>query len=84
MKHFLKLTAAGLMLVGLAACTATLNDQDRALLTSASQNAETAKEQATQANSTAQQALQAAQAAQTEAKTASDKADQLYSRSLRK
>lgn len=74
----------------LGACT-TLSEQDRALLTSASQNAEAAKQQAAQANATAQQALQAAQAAQSsaaaaasDAKSANEKADRIFQRSLRK
>jgi len=43
-------------LIGLGACT-TLSDQDRALLTSASQNAEQAKQQSAQALAAAQAAL---------------------------
>ncbi len=77
-------------LLGLGACT-SLSDQDRALLTSANQNAEAAKQQAAQANATAQQALQTAQAAQSSAtaaagnaKSADEKADRMFQRSLRK
>ena len=83
MKSLSKIAAVSAALLALAACT-TLSEQDRALITSASQNAQAAQQQAAQANATAQQALQAAQAAQANAKAASDKADQLYSRSLRK
>lgn len=83
MKSLSKFTAIGLALTALSACT-SLSDQDRALLTSASRNAQAAQQQAAQANATAQQALQAAQAAQATAKAASDRADQIYSRSLRK
>lgn len=90
MKAISQIVAAMALIAGLAACT-TLSDQDRALLTSASQNADAAKQQATQANTTAQQALQAAQAAQAsaasaaaDAKAAKDEADRIYSRSLRK
>jgi Alanine-zipper, major outer membrane lipoprotein len=75
--------AALLPVLALGACT-TLSDQDRALLTAASQNAEAAKQQAAQANATAQQALQAAQAAQGDAKAANEKADRMFQRSLRK
>jgi hypothetical protein len=83
--------------LGLAACT-QLSDQDRATLTAASQNADAAKQQSAQALSTAQQALQAAQQAQAaaqkaqdaaaaaaaDAKTAQEKADRIFQRSLRK
>lgn len=66
--------------IALGACT-TLSDQDRALLAAASQNAE-------QAKTLAQQALEAARAtannAAAEAKAASDKADRMFRRSLRK
>lgn len=85
-----KTLAISAIIGGLAACT-TLSDQDRALLTSTSQNAEAAKQQAEQASATAQRALQAAQAAQAsaataaaDAKSANDKANRIYSRSLRK
>ena len=64
MKNASKLFAAAALVLGLAACTATLSDQDRALITSANQNADAAKQQAAAAQATAQQALQAAQAAQ--------------------
>jgi uncharacterized protein DUF3359 len=77
------ITLAVLTVLALGACT-TLSDQDRALLTAASQNAEAAKQQATQANATAQQALQAAQGAQNDAKAANEKADRMFQRSLRK
>lgn len=70
-------------IVALWACT-TLSEQDRALLTSTSQNAEAAK-------ATAQRALDAARAAQasaaqaaTDAKAAKEKADRTFQRSLRK
>ena len=78
-------------LAALGACSSGLNDQDRALLTSASQNAEAAKQQATQAAATAQQALDASRAAQAsaasaaaDAKAANEKADRIFQRSLRK
>jgi len=77
-------------ILALGACT-TLSDQDRALLTSASQNAE-------QAKTTSQQALDAARAAQAsansaeqaanqaaaDAKAANEKADRMFRHSLRK
>jgi len=78
------------VVLGVGACT-RLSDEDRALLTTASQNAEAAKEQAAQAAATAQQALTASQAAQAsaanaaaEAKAADEKADRMFQRSLRK
>jgi hypothetical protein len=90
MKSLSRLASIGFMVAALAACT-TLSDQDRALLTSASQNAADAKQEAAQANATAQQALAAAQAAQAsaaaaaaDAKAANEKADRIFSRSLRK
>ncbi|GGF19824.1 hypothetical protein GCM10011611_27260 [Aliidongia dinghuensis] len=70
-------------LLALGACN-SLSDQDRALLNSASQNAEAAKQQAAQAAATAQQALAAAQAAEADAKSANEKADRMFQRSLRK
>jgi hypothetical protein len=90
MRPMRKLLFVAAPLVVLGACT-SLSDQDRALLTSASQNAEAAKQQAAQANLTAQQALQASQAAQAsaasaaqDAKAANEKADRMFQRSLRK
>jgi Alanine-zipper, major outer membrane lipoprotein len=65
------------LLLALGACTTSLSDQDRALLTAASQNAEQAKQQSAQA-------LAAAQQAQADAKAANDKADRMFQRSLRK
>jgi len=83
MKPVRNLFAAFVMIGALAACT-TLSDQDRALVTAASQNAQAAQQ-------TAQQALQAAQAAQAnaasaaaDARAAKEEADRIYSRSLRK
>lgn len=76
--------------VALGACT-TLSDQDRTLLTAATQNAEQAKQQAAQALAAAQAAQTAAQAAQTsaaqaaaDAKSANEKTDRMFQRSLRK
>ncbi|HVJ55962.1 MAG TPA: Lpp/OprI family alanine-zipper lipoprotein [Aliidongia sp.] len=74
----------------LGACT-TLSDQDRALLTSASQNAEQAKATAQQAlaasqaaQSSAASAAQAASQAAADARAANEKADRMFQRSLRK
>ena len=65
------------LFLALGACTTSLSDQDRALLTAASQNAEQAKQQSAQA-------LAAAQQAQADAKSANEKADRMFQRSLRK
>jgi len=90
MKLVTRTVAVMAMITALAACT-TLSEQDRALLASVSQNAEAAKQLSAQANASAQQAFQAAQAARAsaakaaaDAKAANDKADRIYSRSLRK
>jgi len=64
------------ILAGLSAC-AGLSDQDRALLSSANQNADQAKQMA-------QQALTASQAAQASANAANEKADRMFQRGLRK
>jgi hypothetical protein len=71
-------------LVALGACTTGLSDQDRALLTSASQNAEQAKQQSAQALVAAQNAQQQAQAAEADAKAANEKSDRMFQKSLRK
>ena len=95
MNKFISLTA--LVAILTCGCT-TLSDQDRALLTQASQNAQEAKQQATQAEATAHQALDQAKSAQAtangaaqsaaqaaaDAKAANEKADRIYRRSLRK
>jgi hypothetical protein len=83
--------------LAVGACT-TLSDQDRALLASASQNAQQAKDEAAQALAAAQAAQATAQAAQTaaqsaaaaasqaaaDAKSANEKTDRMFQRSLRK
>jgi len=69
--------------VALGACT-TLSDQDRALLTAASQNAEAAKQQAAQALQAAQAAQASAATAAADAQAANEKADRMFQRSLRK
>lgn len=90
MRNITILIVALISMMALGACT-SLSDQDRAMLSSASQNAEAAKQQAAQANATAQQALQASQTAQAsaaaaanDAKGANEKADRMFQRSLRK
>jgi Alanine-zipper, major outer membrane lipoprotein len=70
--------------VALGACTTTLSDQDRALLTAASQNAEQAKQQSAQALAAAQAAQTSAAQAAADAKSANEKADRIFQNSLRK
>lgn len=70
-------------MIVLGACT-TLSDQDRASLTSASQNAEQAKQQSAQALAAAQAAQASAAQAAADAKSANEKADRMFQRSLRK
>jgi hypothetical protein len=70
--------------VMLGACTASLSDADRAELTSASQNAQEAKNLAQQALTAAQSAQASASAAQKSAQEANEKADRMFQRSLRK
>lgn len=60
----------------LAACD-SFSDQDRAMLSSANQNAAQAKQ-------IAQQALDASQTAQANAAQANEKADRMFQQSLRK
>ena len=67
----------------LGACT-TLSEQDRALLTSASQNAEQAKQIAQQALAASQAAQASAAQAAADAKSANEKADRMFQRGLRK
>jgi hypothetical protein len=90
MRSIRHLMLAAVPLVALGACT-TLSDQDRALLTAASQNAEQAKQQSAQALTAAQAAQAAAQTAEAsaaqaaaDAKAANEKADRIFQRSLRK
>jgi len=61
-------------MLALGACT-RLSDEDRALLTSASQNAQAASQQAAQAAAIAQQALDASRAAQASAAQAASHAN---------
>lgn len=79
-----------LPLTAIGACT-TLSDQDRALLTAASSNAQQAKDMAQQALTAAQAAQasangaeQSASKAASDAQTANEKADRMFQRSLRK
>lgn len=67
----------------LGACT-TLSEQDRALLTSANQNAEQAKQIAQQALAASQAAQASAAQAAADAKSANEKADRVFQRTLRK
>lgn len=67
----------------LGACT-TLSEQDRALLTSASQNADQAKQIAQQALTAAQASQASAAKAAADAKAANEKADRIFQRGLRK
>lgn len=88
---FLKRTLVALVpVVALGACT-TLSDQDRALLSAASHNAEQAKTMAQQAldasraaQASANSAAQAANQAAADARAANEKADRMFQRSLRK
>ena len=68
----------------LGACTMSLNDQDRAMLTSASENAQQAKNLAQQALTAANNASQTATQAAKDAQAANEKADRMFQRSLRK
>jgi len=77
------LSIAALPLVGLGACTG-LSDQDRAMIASASQNAQQAKDTAQQALAAAQAAQSSAAQAAKDAQAANEKADRIFQRSLRK
>jgi hypothetical protein len=77
-----KMLAVLVPVLALGACT-TLSDQDRALLTSASANAEAAKQQSAQALAASQAAQASAAAAAADAKAANEKADRMFQRSLR-
>ena len=83
MKTMRRVLLALCPLIALGACT-TLSDQDRALLTSASQNAEQAKQQSAQALAAAQAAQASAAQGAADAKSANEKADRMFQRSLRK
>ena len=97
MKAVRMLLLAVIPLTALGACT-TLSDQDRALISSANQNAQQAKDLAQQALDTARAAqanandatqnanaaAQSATQAASDAKAANEKADRMFQRSLRK
>ena len=83
MRFVKQIFAAAAILAALAACT-TLSDQDRALLTSASQNADQAKQMAQQALAASQSAQASAAQAAADAKAANEKADRIFQRGLRK
>lgn len=68
----------------LGACTMPLNDQDRALLTSASENAQQAKDLAQQALAAAQAAQASADNAMKDAQAGSEKADIVARQAQRK
>jgi hypothetical protein len=78
-----KTTLALLPVLAVVGCT-SLSDQDRALLTAASQNAEQAKQQSAQALTASQAAQASATQAAADAKAANEKADRMFQRSLRK
>lgn len=84
MQSMRNLMLALVPLVAVGACSTTLSDQDRALLTAASQNAEQAKQQSAQALAAAQAAQASAAQAAADAKAANEKADRIFQRSLRK
>ena len=67
----------------LGACT-TLSAEDRAMLNSASQNAQQAKELAQQALDASKSAQASAASAANDARAANEKADRMFQRSLRK
>ena len=71
------------VVVALGACT-TLSEQDRALITSASQNADQAKQIAQQALAASQASQASAAKAAADAKAANEKADRIFQRGLRK
>ncbi len=90
MRSILRLALVAAPLALLAACGG-FNESDRALLTQANQNAAAAKASADRAADLAQQAAnsasqsaQVAQQAEQDAKVASEKADRIYQRGLRK
>lgn len=90
MTHLGKLVVATALVLSASACT-RLSDADQATLSMASQNAAAAKQEADQALAASQQALDTAKAAQASAaaaaaaaQTASDKADRIFQRGLRK
>jgi protein tyrosine/serine phosphatase len=90
MRNLKSILVALVPVVALGACT-TLSAEDRALISSANQNADQAKQMAQQALSTAQAAqssanaaAQAANQAAADAKAANEKADRMFQRSLRK
>ncbi len=83
MRSVKQILLAVVAVAALGACT-TLSDQDRALLTSASQNAEQAKQIAQQALTASQAAQASAAQAAADAKAANEKADRMFQRGLRK
>ena len=83
MRSARRLLAALIPILVLGACT-SLSDEDRASIAAANRNAEAAKQQSAQALSASQAAQQSAAAAAADAKSANEKADRMFQRSLRK
>ncbi len=83
MPRLVRIIAVIMPLALIGACT-TLSDQDRALLTSASQNAEQGKQIAQQALAASQAAQASAAQAAADAKAANEKADRMFQRNLKK
>ena len=85
---FAKMLLVAVPLAALGACTMSLDDQDRALITSANSNAQQAKDMAQQALNMAQAnvdaAAKSANQAASDARAASEKADRMFQRPLRK
>lgn len=84
MRSIRQLLIAAAAVVALGACTTTLSEQDRALITSASQNADQAKQIAQQALTASQASQASAAKAAADAKAANEKADRIFQRGLRK
>lgn len=83
MRSMKQVLVAVVAVAALGACT-TLSDQDRALLTSTSQNADQAKQIAQQALAASQAAQASTAQAAADAKAANEKADRIFQRGLRK
>jgi hypothetical protein len=84
MQSVKRLLAVLIPVIALGACSAGLSDQDRALLTSANQTADAARQQSAQALQAAQVAQSNAASAAADAKAANEKADRIFQHSLRK
>ena len=84
MNGLMKVAAILIPVALLGACTTTLSDKDRALLESANKNAADAKAMAQQALDASRDAQQSAAQAAADAKSASEKADRIFQKSLHK